>query len=358
VKPLQLLVLLAFANTVALAEPPSPPPSASWNLPGREQALARAETALNNYFYVDRIAILRAVIEKNRRSLLAIADQRTFATTLTDELQTASGDKHLIVWYSTAPSSERSAAKHDRSTESPEARKFFSHVDYGFNAAIRLPGNIGYVNLGGFADLPLAKPALDAAMTLLSPTEALIVDLRGNGGGDSDTVAYLLGYFFSRPTEITGAVVREGGRVRTDRTFTPASLGGPRYVDKPLYVLISHQTISGGEMFAYDLKALHRAIVLGQASAGAAMGLGSPPYFLTEHLTISVPNAQTRNPYTGTNWQDTGVIPDVVVPSAQALLAAYERALKATDDRYDPLNELPGALQDPAAALRASLPQM
>lgn len=351
---LALLTLLAFVNSAALAQAPSPT-GAPWTLPQRQQALARAETALNNYFYVDRIAALRAVIETKRRLLLAIADQRTFATTLTDELQTASGDKHLIVWYSTTPAGEQSAAKHDQSTE---ARKFFSHVDYGFNAAMRLRGNIGYLNLGGFADLPLAKPALDATMTLLSPTDALIVDLRGNGGGDSDTVAYLLGYFFSRPTEVTGAAVRENGKLHTDRTFTPASVGGPRYLGKPLYVLISHQTISGGEMFAYDLKTLHRAIVLGQASAGAAMGLGSPPYFLTEHLTISVPNAQTRNPYTGTNWQDTGVIPDVAVPSGKALLTAYERALKAKDDSYDPLNELPGALRDPAAALRASLPQM
>jgi retinol-binding protein 3 len=352
-KPSHLLILLAFVNASALAQTPSPPAGVLWTLPERQQALARAESALNDYFYPDRIAALRAVIEANRRSLLQIADQQIFATVLTNELQTASGDKHIIVWYSATPIGEKRTAKR---TESTEARRFFSHVDYGFTAAIRLAGNIGYLNLGGFADMPLAKRTLDAAMTLLSPTDALIIDLRGNGGGDSDTVAYLLGYFFSHPTEVTGAVVREGGKFHTDHTFTPAHVGGPRYVDKPLYVLISQQTISGGEMVAYDLKTLHRAVVLGQASAGAAMGLGSPPYFLTKHLTISVPNAQTRNPYTGTNWQSTGVVPDIAVPSQQALLAAYERALKAANDSYDPMNELPAALQDPAAALRASLP--
>jgi retinol-binding protein 3 len=352
-KHLRLLVLLAFTNTAALAQTPSPLPGAPWALPERQQALARAETALNDYFYPDRIAALRAVIEANRRSLLQIAGQQTFATALTDELQAASGDKHIIVWYSATPIEAKRRAKYEESTE---ARRFFSHVDYGFRAAIRLAGNIGYLNLGGFADMPLAKRPLDAAMTLLSPTDALIIDLRGNGGGDSDTVAYLLGYFFSRPTEVTGAVVREGGKFRTDHTFTPARVGGSRYVDKPLYVLIDHQTISGGEMFAYDLKTLHRAVVLGEASAGAAMGLGSPPYVLTDHLTISVPNAQTRNPYTGTNWQGTGVVPDIAVPSQQALLAAYVRALKAPNDGYDPMNELPAAVHDPAAALKASLP--
>jgi hypothetical protein len=96
--------------------------------------------------------------------------------------------------------------------------------------------------------------------------------------------------------------------------------------------------------------------VLGEPSAGEAMGLGSPPFPLTEHLSISVPNAETRNPYTGTNWEGTGVIPDVSVSATAALLAAYKRALHASDDRYDPMNELPTALQDPAAALRASFP--
>lgn len=157
---------------------------------------------------------------------------------------------------------------------------------------------------------------------------------------------------------MTGAVVREHGRLRTDRDFTPATVGGPKYLEKPVYVLIDHQTISAGEMFAYDIKTLHRALVFGESSAGAAMGLGSPPFYLTEHLSISVPDAETRNPYTGTNWDGTGVIPDVSTTSKGALLATYKRALQTANDRYDPMNELPEALKDPAAALRASFPDL
>lgn len=349
-----LTFLTALSAFSAVAQETSPQRGTSWIPSQRQQALVRAERALGNYFYPDRIAALRAVIETNRQALLQIADQKVFAKTLTSELQSASGDKHIIVWYSDTPHAEASSQRNDTAADA----RFFRHIDYGFNSVARLTGNIGYLSLGGFANMPDAKPMLDAAMTLVSPTDALIIDLRGNGGGDSDAAVYLLGYLFAHPTEVTGAVLRQNGKFRTDRDFTPPTVGGPRYLEKPVYVLIDHETISGGEMFAYDVKTLHRALVLGESSAGAAMGLGSAPYFLTEHLSISVPDAQTRNPYTGTNWDGTGVIPDVSISSKAALLTAYKRALQTANDRYDPMKELPQASQDPVAALRASFPDV
>jgi hypothetical protein len=351
------MALLSFLPATAssvLAQESSPESGASWSVAERREALVRTERVLDNYFYPDRVAALKAIIEANRQSLLQIPDQKTFAKTLTSELQDASGDKHLIVWYSDKPINKSSALPSDAAAET----RFFQHIDYGFNSAARLTGNIGYLNLGGFANMPAAKSTLDAAMALLSATDAIIIDLRGNGGGDSDTVAYLLGYFFARPIEITGAVVRKHGKFRTDRDFTAATVGGRRYLGKPVFVLIDHQTISAGEMFAYDLKTLHRALILGEPSAGAAMGLGSPPFVLTEHLSISVPDAETRNPYTGTNWDGTGVVPDVATSAKGVLLAGYKRALESVHDRYDPMNELPEALHDPAAALKASFPDV
>lgn len=109
-------------------------------------------------------------------------------------------------------------------------------------------------------------------------------------------------------------------------------------------------------MFAYDISTLHRGLIIGQASAGAASGLGSRPYFLSDRLSISVPDAVTRNPYTGTNWEGVGVIPDVKIDPKDAVLAAYSRALKSVSDTYDPLGELAQAQNDPAAALKAFLP--
>jgi len=173
---LATLTLAVLACTAPSPAQTTAQAGAAFTLPQRQEALVRAETALGSYFHTDRIAALRAVINANRQTLLQIADQRVFAATLTSELQDASHDRHIIVWYSDAPDANRSVQI--TSHESESDRKFFLHIDYGFNAAVRLLGNIGYLSLGGFANMPEAKASLDAAMTLMAPTDALIIDLR------------------------------------------------------------------------------------------------------------------------------------------------------------------------------------
>jgi len=328
--------------------------SSDWTQATRTLVLARAEQALENYFYANRFTLLRGAIEAHRAELLGIDDEKKFADALTSILQQAGQDKHIIVWFSEA--SDENQSRKPTPAELARQQRFFQYVAYGYSASARLPGNIGYIALGGFADMPGAKCTIDAAMELVSQTSSLIVDLRGNGGGDADTVDYLLAYFFAKPTEVTGAIQRIQGKEVVVHDFTPATVAASRYVSKPIYVLIDHSTISGGEMFAYDIKALHRGLVIGQVSAGAASGLGSRPYFLSEHLSISVPDAVTRNPYTGTNWAGVGVKPDVNIDGKDALTAAYARALASVDASYDPLGEIAQAQKDPAAAIRAFLP--
>jgi retinol-binding protein 3 len=352
----------AFCITLALLVNPrtvvaqtATPAGSAWTTT-RAEVLARAERALENYYYTDRIAALRAAIEANRRVLMQIDNPKQFADALTTDLQKAAGDKHIIVWYSQA--ADENQSRKPTATGIAEANRFFQYVDYGYNGSLRLNGNIGYLGLGGFANMPKVKTTFDAAMTLVSHTEALIIDLRGNGGGDSDAVDYLLGYFFSKPTEVTGAIQKERGKSIVHHDFTPAKVGGPRYLNKPVYVLIDHKTISGGEMFAYDMKVLRRALIVGEGSAGAANGLGSRPYFLSDHLSISIPDAVTRNPYTGANWEGVGVTPDVETEAHTALLTAYQRAVFAVKEPYDPLGELSQARKDPASALSASLPRI
>jgi Peptidase family S41/N-terminal domain of Peptidase_S41 in eukaryotic IRBP len=350
---LTLVLLLLPAATTAQGATPSP---SGWNAATRAQALARAEKALANYYFADRVAGLRAVIETNREALLQINDPKQFAEVLTSDLQEASHDKHIIVWYS--KTADENQSRNPTAAEMARMNRFFQYVAYGYDVSARLQGNIGYLRLGGFADMPIFKGAIDAAMTLVGHTDALIVDLQNNGGGDADAVKYLLGYFFLRPTEVSGAIQREHGTTVSFHEFTPAKVGGPRYVNRPVYVLIGPRTISGGEMCAYDLKTLRRALLIGQTTAGAANILGSPPYFLSAHLSISVPDGAIRNPYTGTNWEGVGVTPDVVTEPKAALLTAYERALATVNGSYDPLGELAQARKDPAAALRASLPEI
>lgn len=329
--------------------------AAQWTVRDREGALARAEQALNNYYYADRVSAMRALLERRSTSLVAMEDPEAFASALTAILQTASHDKHFIVWYS--KEADENEGRETTAAEAGRLAQFFRYVAEGYDLSARLKGNVGYLRLSGFANMPAAKATIDCAMRLLAGTNGLIVDMRNNQGGDSDTVDYLLGYFFAKPTEIAITTQRLNGRFSVHREFTAADVVASRYLVQPVYVLIGKSTISGGEMFAYSLQSLHRATLIGSTTAGAANGLGSTPYFLSAHLRMSVPDTRIVNPYTRANWEN-GVVPDVVAASDGALLLAYERALRGAPKSLDPLGELAAALRDPASALRDSFPAL
>lgn len=184
--------------------------SSDWTQATRTLVLARAEQALGNYFFANRVALLRGAIEAHRSELLRIDSEKAFTNALTSILQQAGQDKHIIVWFSEAPDENQS--RKPTPAELASQQHFFQYVAYGYNASARLPGNIGYIALGGFADMPAAKGTIDAAMELVSQTSSLIVDLRGNGGGDSDTVDYLLAYFFAKPTRSNGSSTTSSGQ--------------------------------------------------------------------------------------------------------------------------------------------------
>jgi hypothetical protein len=99
-----------------------------------------------------------------------------------------------------------------------------------------------------------------------------------------------------------------------------------RYTGRPVYVLTSHETFSGGEDFGYTLQAQGRAQVIGETTGGGAHPTRMIP--ISETLAVSVPFARSVNPVTGTNWQGTGVVPDTEVPADQAYDVAYARALR------------------------------
>ena len=125
---------------------------------------------------------------------------------------------------------------------------------------------------------------------------------------------------------------------------TPPSSSGPLpYVpgtavrrQEPVYVLTSSRTFSGGEEFAYNLKNLKRATLIGETTGGGAHpGDGVN---VQRPLRIGVPFGRAINPITKTNWEGTGVEPDVKVPAAKALATAHlmaleKRAASVTDPR-------------------------
>jgi hypothetical protein len=197
--------------------------------------------------------------------------------------------------------------------------------NYGIHRVERLDGNIGYLDLHGVAHPGEGGQAIAAAMELVSGTCALIIDLRHNGGGAPPGVVFWCSYLF--PDDQTHLNdIFDAGTGETRQFWTLASVPGERYLDRPVYLLTSTRTFSGGEDFAYSLQAQGRAELIGETTGGGAHPTRGMPISAT--LGVSVPFARSINPVTGTNWEGTGVTPDVSVPAEQAFDVAYGKALQ------------------------------
>jgi C-terminal processing protease CtpA/Prc len=198
-------------------------------------------------------------------------------------------------------------------------------MNHTFTKVERLRGNIGYIEFLNFLDPDLAADTVAAAMNFVNGTDALIIDMRSNGGGSPAMVALVCSYLFGpEPVHLNDLYWREGNR--TDEFWTKKEVSGKRYLNKDVYVLTSKRTFSGAEEFTYNLKNLKRATIVGETTGGGAHpGTG---FRLSDHFGMFVPTGRAISPITKTNWEGTGVTPDVDVPADQALLVARLMALK------------------------------
>jgi C-terminal processing protease CtpA/Prc len=191
------------------------------------------------------------------------------------------------------------------------------YMNFGVFEARRLRFNLGYVSFNMFGR-PTAKAGekVASAMQLLGDTAGLIVDLRDCHGGDTDTVTLTESYLVPAKTHLLDLYTRDDGK--TEHAYAAAQLAGPRYAaDKPIFVLISEDTASGCEAFAYTLQSQHRATLIGGHSAGAAHF--GEPYKVTDHFMAFVANGRPIDPNTHGDWEGTGVLPTVAAAKDKAL---------------------------------------
>src|SRR5438552_1395351 len=251
----------------------------------------------------------------------AISDGDDFAKRLTDDFQAISHDKHLSVMFSPAALPDFDNQKPDPNRESEE-RKQMERVNCGFKKAEILEGNIGYLKFDFFAGPGICGPTVVAAMNFLANVDAIIFDLRENGGGDPKMIAFISSYLFAERTHLNDLWTRKGDV--TDQYWTDPYVPGKRLDGKPAFVLTSKNTFSGGEEFTNNLKVLKRATIVGETTGGGAHPVRG--HRITEHFGIGVPFARAINPVTHTNWEGTGVEPDVKVAAADALSTAEKLA--------------------------------
>ncbi len=287
-------------------------------------------TLINNiktdYVILDVGARIQKTMNENiaNKKYDHITSASEFALQITNDLQSISQDKHLELFYSheTIPITEGELSIAEQLKYHPLAT---SENNFGFNEVSRLEGNVGYLSFNFFAPPELAQQTAQAAMAFLAHTDALIIDLRKNGGGYPGMISFLASYFFGpEPVHLNDLHWRKDNKV--EQLWTLKDIPGDRYLDKKLYLLTSHETFSGAEEFAYDLKVLKRAIIIGETTAGGAHP--GENYRINDHFSIFIPTGRAVNPITKTNWEKTGVQPDIAVSQDKALQTAHALALQ------------------------------
>jgi hypothetical protein len=258
----------------------------------------------------------------------SVTDGDTFAKMLTDHFQEVSHDKHLRVDFSPAKMPERPAGPPDAEAVARH-RKQMERMNCEFDKVEILPGNVGYLKFDMFADPDICGPTAVAAMNFLANVDAIIFDLRENGGGDPKMIALVSTYLFSKPTHLNDLWERKTDS--TQQYWTLPYVPGKRLDDKPAFVLTSKDTFSGAEEFSYNLKNLKRATIIGETTGGGAHPVSG--HRIDDHFMIGVPFARAINPISKTNWEGTGVEPDVKVAAADALTTAQKLALEKGDSK-------------------------
>jgi len=275
-----------------------------------------------------------ALAEKAAKGSYAAADTaKAFAKLLNADLRAFGNDKHLAVLFD--PHLASGAVPHAASSAKELAKLREEMVRDGFGIARveRLPGNVGYLDVRGFGPTEFVGDAYSSAFTLLSGTDALILDLRRNGGGEPASVAYLLSHFFAEGDERHLNDLYYRAKDETRQYWTSAAVK-VRYT-KPVYVLTSGYTFSGGEECAYDFQTQKRAKLVGETTGGGA----NPGEFVSlgHGMVAFIPDGRAINPVTHTNWEHVGVKPDVAVAADKAQQTAYADILRTLiSDASDP----------------------
>jgi hypothetical protein len=265
-----------------------------------------------------------------------LKEGEAFAAALQSDLQTIGHDPHFRVRYSPGGVPLLPTSWESTPERRAELRPIYATAyNNGFTSTSRLEGNIGYIDINSIPDTEYIKDTAAAVLTFVTHTDALILDLRRARGGEPRGIAYLLSYFLGERVRTFDMVTR----AEKKSYFTEAELPAPRYgANKPIFVLTSKDTFSGGEALAYCLQVSKRARTVGERTRGGSTA--AMPVKVSEHFDVAIPAMATVSAVTGGNWNNVGVIPDVEAPADQAQDVAYRLALEhALANERDPARQ-------------------
>ena len=326
--PLRKSVLLIALSTAAALSTPAP---AAWADEGlstqqRDTALLAIKNEFRQHYVFPemRPKIIERLDARQRAGAYDTDDAVQFADRITRDLREVSDDRHLSLRVNAAAYVAAKSEPKSDAGEEAYYRRMAERSNHGLSEMKILPGNIRYLRVTGFRWVDdETGAAYDAAMRFLQGGDAIVIDVRNNGGGSHGAVRYLVSHFLDADTLELSFL--EGSKPPSQSRaldYLPAG----RLKGKPLYVLIDGQTASAAEAFAYDVQQFRLGELIGVKTVGAANNNKLVP--IAPNFILSVSYGRPLHAVSGGNWEGRGVTPDVDAPSEQAPDVAQERALQ------------------------------
>lgn len=268
-----------------------------------------------------------------------LTDPSEFVSQLDREIHGVYDDGHLglVVMPPRDPNEEAEEFDPRDNDEFFEGQR---RKNYGFMKAEILAGNVGYLRLDQFADTGRGGATGVAAMNFLANADALIIDLRGNGGGSASMIQLLAGYLLEDSEHLINWYVR--ARDETVQSWSQAYVPGIRIPDTPLYILTSGRTFSAAEEFTFDMKNLERATIVGETTGGGGNTVASYAFaFENFQVGMRASWGAATDPRSGEGWEGVGVEPHIAVEADLALDTSHRHAVDQlieeapSEDRFD-----------------------
>ena len=277
---------------------------------------------IKNYIYLDTAIKMGTYIKKRLRngSYDRILNPREFAQALTTDLWSVYNDAHLSITFDPQMQGTMQDGSKTKAAQRRQMNlKEYEQQNFGFKKLEILNGNIGYVSFDrfyGFNDP--AKEVVNTAFSFLKNVDAVVIDLRNNGGGSPDMNKYISSFLLPAHTQLSGLYERRTNKTEAAFTYEPSV--PVSFAQKPVYILVNRRTFSAAEVFSYDLQNLHRATIIGEITGGGAHAVEANG--ISNGFIGLIPFAKAISPVTGINFEAVGVKPDIQIGADSSLDAA------------------------------------
>ncbi|HZG44771.1 MAG TPA: S41 family peptidase [Allosphingosinicella sp.] len=278
------------------------------------------------YVLPERRPALDAVLAEGLSSgRYRVTDPRQLATLINADLERVGKDKHLNFDYNPDQATMMAAGRRETAPDNSGYERMVRGRNHGIMELKVLPGNVRYMDYRGFDWIgPETAAALDTAMNFLAGGDAVIIDIRRNGGGSPAAVQYITSHFMEAGKPLM--TFHMNGEASPDTTATLTELKAPRMIGKPLYVLTSGSSASAAEEFAGHVAGYKLGELVGETTAGAGFRNDLVPIAGQFVLSVSVGRAVLAA--TGKDWEAVGHAPSMKAPVSNALETAQSHALR------------------------------